>query len=188
MLRSLLLVFVGNLLAGCAIFQPAPEPMSAVESVDLQRFMGDWYVIGFIPIGGEKNAHNGIESYQLRDDGRISTIYRYREGDFDGPLETHTPNAKVEPNTGNARWGMQFLWPFRAEYVIADLDDDYRNTIIARSKRDYVWLLSRQPVMSAEKFEKYRDKIAALGYDTSKFLRQPQQWPEAKPRPALDWD
>ncbi len=188
MTRFVSMIIASALLSSCAVFQPAPEPIPAVDSVDLERFMGDWYVIGFIPIGGEQAAHNGIESYQLRDDGRISTIYRYREGGFDGPLKTHTPNARVEPNSGNARWGMQFLWPFRAEYVIADLDADYRNTIIARSKRDYVWLMSRTPEMSDELFASYREKIAALGYDTAKFLRQPQQWPETQPRPPLDWD
>lgn len=188
MLRSLFLVCVSSLLTACALFQPAPEPIPAVESVDLERFMGDWYVIGFVPIAGEKSAHNGIESYRLREDGRISTIYRYRDGGFDGPLKTHTPNAKVEPNTGNARWGMQFLWPFRAEFVITDLDDDYQTTIIARSKRDYVWLMSRQPAMSDAVYAEYHDKIAALGYDMTNFRRQPQQWPEAEPRPPLDWD
>ncbi len=188
MLRSLFLVSVSSVLTACAMFQPAPEPIPAVETVDLQRFMGDWYVIGFIPIAGEKDAHNGIESYRLGDDGRISTIYRYRKGAFDGPLKTHTPNARVEPGTGNARWGMQFLWPFRAEYVISELDADYQNTIIARSKRDYVWLMSRSPTMPDAVYARYRKRIGALGYDLEHFRRQPQQWPETAPRPPLDWD
>lgn len=182
----ILILMLPFYLSSCALFQAAPDPIPAVPAVDLERFMGDWYVIGFIPLGGEKDAHNGIESYQLDDDGRIQTTYRYRDGGFDGPLTTHTPNATVEAGSGNARWGMQFIWPFRAEFVIADLDADYQHTLIARSKRDYVWLLSRQPLMPDTQFAAYRDKVAALGYDGDRFVRQPQRWPESSPRPPLD--
>ncbi len=187
MIRNLILTLVAATLSGCALWPSGSQPMPAVDYVDLPRFMGDWYVIGFIPIGGEANAHNGIESYRIGRKGKIQTVYRYREGGFDGPLETHTPNAKVEPGTGNARWGMQLVWPFRAEFVIAYLDEDYQTTIIARSKRDYVWLMAREPEMSDEAFARYREKIAALGYDTASFVRQPQRWPEAQPRPPIEW-
>ena len=187
MQRIVMMMTALALLSGCSLWASKPEPMPAVDYVDLPRFMGDWYVIGFIPIGGEADAHNGIESYRIGRKGKIQTVYRYREGGFDAELETHTPNAKVEPGSGNARWGMQFIWPFRAEFVIAYLDEDYQTTIIGRSKRDYVWLMARQPDMSDEDFARYRDKIAALGYDSAKFVRQPQRWPEAQPRPPIEW-
>jgi apolipoprotein D and lipocalin family protein len=34
-------------------------------SVDLERFMGDWYVIANIPTFIEKGAHNAVEGYQM---------------------------------------------------------------------------------------------------------------------------
>jgi len=40
---------------------------------------------------------------------------------------------------------MQFLWPFKAEYLIAYVDPDYSETIIARNNRDYVWIMARTP-------------------------------------------
>ncbi|WP_240499407.1 lipocalin family protein [Oceanococcus atlanticus] len=187
MQRILMVMTVTAILSGCSLWASKPDPIPAVDYVDLPRFMGDWYVIGFIPIGAEADAHNGIESYRIGRKGKIDTVYRYLEGGFDGPLKTHTPNAKVEPGTGNARWGMQFVWPLRAEYVISYLDDDYQTTIIARSKRDYVWLMAREPHMSDADFARYRDKIGALGYDTSAFVRQPQRWPENEPRPPIEW-
>ena len=51
----------------------------------------------------------------------------------------------VVPGTGNAVWGMQFIWPIKAEYVISYLDAGYSETIIARSKRDYAWIMARTP-------------------------------------------
>lgn len=161
-------------LVGCSQ-QPA---IDTVDYVDLERFMGDWYVIGFIPLPPERDAHNGIESYSLEDDGRISTTYRFREGGFDGELKRYQPNAKVREGTGNAEWGMQFIWPFRAEFLIAYLDSGYQTTIIARNARDFVWLMARQPDMSDEAFAKFKALIGDMGYDTSEFVRQPQRWPE----------
>ena len=41
--------------------------------VDVDRFMGDWYVIANIPTFAEKGAHNAVESYRLDADGTIAT-------------------------------------------------------------------------------------------------------------------
>ena len=43
----------------------------ALFYVDLDRFMGDWYVIANIPTAIETEAYNAIESYRLDDDGTI---------------------------------------------------------------------------------------------------------------------
>lgn len=69
------------LVAGCAV---SPPTIPTAKQVDLQRFMGDWYVIGNIPTRPERDAFNAVESYTLQPDGRIDTRFRYREGGFDG--------------------------------------------------------------------------------------------------------
>lgn len=160
------------LIAGCAV-SPTPKIPPAPQ-VDLQRFMGDWYVIGNIPTRPERNAFNAVESYSLNPDGSIATRFRYREGAFDGELKTMNPVGTVVPGTNNAVWGMQFIWPIKAEYVIVYLDADYQQTIVGRSKRDYVWLMSRTPKMSDADYNKATARIAALGYDLSKLRRVPQ--------------
>lgn len=160
----------------------APSPVPLAPQVDLQRFMGDWYVLGIIPNFVEKSAYNSIESYQLDEDGSIATTFRYRKGGFDGPLKTMKPRGFVEPGSNNALWGMRVFWPIKGEYRIAHVEPDYSVTIIGRSKLDYVWLLSRKPEMSEVEFEKYRALIAGWGYETAKFVRVPQQWPEKSAR------
>ena len=90
--------------------------LEPVEYVDLERFMGDWYVIANIPTFIEKGAHNAIESYRLTDDGEIATTFRFRDGAFDGPLKVYRPTGFVSDDN-NAIWGMQFLWPIKAEFT-----------------------------------------------------------------------
>jgi len=139
---------LGAALAGCA----TTAPMRTVERVDVPRFMGDWYVLGAIPAKAERNAYNAVETYRLRPGTSdvVETTYVFREGAFDGELVTLRPTGFVERDGGGARWGMKFAWwqgPFRLEYLVAWLDPDYTRTIIARSARDYVWIMARTPTI-----------------------------------------
>ena len=158
-------------LAACATHPPTIPP---VASVDLPRFMGDWYVIAHIPTPPEREAYDAVESYRLDAEGRIRTTFRYRKGGFDAPLETMEPVGTVVPGTRNAVWGMQFVWPIKAEYVIVDLAPDYSRTIIGRSKRDYVWLMARTPSLPEAELQSAIARIGALGYDTTKLRMVPQ--------------
>ncbi len=176
MTRTLLSALgLGLVLSACAT---APPTIPPVANVDLQRFMGDWYVIAHIPSLPEREAFNAIESYRLDDEGRIRTTFQFRKGSFDAPLKTMEPVGRVVPGTNNAVWDMQFLWPIQAEYVIVDLSADYSQTLIGRSKRDYLWLMARTPAISDADYAALVAKAKSLGYDTSTLRKVPQQWPE----------
>ena len=171
MFRLLSLMAVLSLF-GCA----SHPPMKTVDYVDLNRFMGDWYVIANIPTFIEKDAHNAVESYRLDKDGTIATTFSFRKGGFDGPRKTYHPRGFVSDRQTNALWGMQFIWPFKGDFRIVYLDEDYQNTIIARQARDYVWIMRRDPAIDADTFEQLRRHIADLGYDISELKMVPQQW------------
>ena len=164
--------------AGCA---RNVRPIQPVPHVDLPRFMGAWYVIASIPSFLEKNAYNAIESYELLPDGRIQTTFRYRNNGFDTALKAMHPIGTVLPNTGSAVWSMQFIWPIGAEYIVAYLDDQYDETIIARNKRDYVWIMARTPSISQAEYAALVERVRQLGYSTKDLRKVPQQWPERSP-------
>ena len=153
-----------------------PVPLAA--AVDLPRFMGDWYVIAHIPPDADRDAHNAVEHYELVD-GRVQTTYRRRPGGFSSPEKIENPVGHIREGTGNALWGMRFWWwfPIRLEYRISQLEPDYSVTIIARSRRDYVWLMSRTPQMSDADYARYRALIGSWGYDVTRLVRIPQRWP-----------
>ena len=71
---------------------------------------------------------------------------------------------------------MRFIWPIKADYRIVYLEDDYSITIIGRQKRDFVWIMARQPQISDADYARLVAFCAALGYDTSKIRRVPQRW------------
>ncbi|HEY0506002.1 MAG TPA: lipocalin family protein, partial [Lysobacter sp.] len=125
-----------------------------------------------------REAYNAIESYSMRADGRIQTLFRYRRGSFDAPVRTMEPVGTVREGTGNAVWGMQFVWPIQAEYVISHLDPDYTLTIVARSKRDYAWIMARTPTISDARYADAVQRLRDMGYRMDELRKVPQRWPE----------
>ncbi len=150
-------------------------PIETVDHVDLNRFMGDWYVIAVIPTVFEKEVYNGIESYRLAEDGTVETTFTFNKGGFDGPVKVYRPRGFVRDPDSNAVWGMQFVWPFKAEYRIVYLDDDYATTVIGRTKRDYVWIMARAPEIPQADYERILSFIGEQGYDLSKVQKIPHQ-------------
>lgn len=143
--------------------------------VDLERFMGDWYVIANIPTFVEKSAHCAIESYRLDDDGSIATTYSYRRGGFTAVEKKLCAKGFVIDTSSNAIWRMQFLWPFKGDYRIVYLNDDYSQVVIGRNRRDYAWIMARSAELSGDDlFERIR-LLREEGYDTSKIRLVPQQ-------------
>ena len=89
--------------------------MKTVEFVDLERFMGDWYVIANIPTFIEKKATNAIESYELMDDGKtIKTTFSFFNETPEGKKKVYNPTGFVYNTKTNAEWRMQFIWPFKS--------------------------------------------------------------------------
>lgn len=172
-------------LAGCTgSGLPPVQPLD--RPVDLQRFMGDWYVIAFIPIDlpflSEKDAHNGVESYALAPDGQILTTYTYRDGAFDGPQRRMTPRARVANPPLNSAWKMKFSWFLPAgDFLIIDLAEDYSRTIISVPDRRWVWLMARTPVIPEADYQAMLDYLARAGFEVQAIRRVPQSWPTAAP-------
>jgi apolipoprotein D and lipocalin family protein len=183
-MRNLAVAGAGALalsILGCASARP---PMPTVERVDLERFQGDWYVLASIPTSIERGAHNAVESYRLAADGTIETTFTFRQGSFDGPQKTYRPRGFVRNRETNAEWGMQFVWPFRAEFLVVWLDPEYRTTIVGRTARDHAWIMAREPEIPEDAYARLVAFLAERGYDVSRLEKVPQRWPAPPPAAA----
>ena len=151
------------------------EQMPVVDAVDLDRFMGDWYVIANIPTFIETDAYNPVETYRLNIDGTVATTFAFNKGKFSGERKEYNPKGFVVEDTGNAVWGMQFIWPFKADYRIVYLDDDYEQTIIGRNARDYVWVMARTPQISDADYSELISVVESLGYELTNLRKSPHE-------------
>jgi len=144
----------------------AMDPITTVEKLDIERFMGDWYVLADIATPFDKDAYAPTEHYVLKSDGMVETTYRYQKGNATGDFKSRTMTARPNPELPSI-WGMRLIWPFEADYRIAHIHPDYETTIVARNKRDFVWLMARTPTIDQSAFDTLLEKVQSLGYGIS---------------------
>ncbi len=153
-----------------------PPPLELARSVDIPRFMGDWYVIANIPTFIEKGAHGARESYRLQPNGTIDTTFSFRADSFEGAVKTYRSRGFVLDPSG-AVWDQQYVWPIKADYRITYVADDYSQTLVTREKRDYVWVMARTPTLPEADLQRLIELAGRQGYDTTKIERVPQVAP-----------
>jgi apolipoprotein D and lipocalin family protein len=170
-----LFILVGAIMLNAC--QSSRPPIALASQVDLPRFMGDWYVIANIPTFIEKGAHNAVESYRLDKDGTIDTTFTFNKDAFDGPKKKYNPRGFVVDKQSNAVWGMQFIWPIKADYRIVYLNSDYTQTVIGHEARNYVWIMARTPTIPEADYQSMLKLVEREGYDVSKVQKVPQRSP-----------
>ena len=152
------------------------NPLETVPHVDIEKFMGDWYVIANIPTIIEKNAFNAIENYKLNSRGEIETKFSFYKNSPNGNKKVYTPKGYIYNKETNAEWRMEFLWPIKLPFLIIDLAEDYSYTVIGYPNRKYVWIMSRNFELDEVTYGKILNNLELVGYDISKIKHVPQIW------------
>jgi len=173
-LKITALLVIIQFFAACASTSlPKLEP---VDSIELDRFMGDWYVIAFIPIFVEKHATNAIENYSLREDGDVDITYTFHKDSTDGEMKKFEARAFVPEDGKYSEWRVQFFWPIKFPYLVIDVAEDYSYTVIGVPNRKNLWIMAREPNIPNGVYEKILKDLEEKGYDTSLIKIVPQEW------------
>ncbi len=141
--------------------------LQPVDYVDLDKFMGDWYVIANIPTWIEKGAHNALEQYFWNDKGYIDVVFSFNKDSVSGTYKKLTQKAFVYNKMTNAEWRIQPFWPLKLPYIVIDLDEEYTYTVIGYPSRKFLWIMSRSKSLDEQTLNKIYEKLDAQGYDTS---------------------
>jgi apolipoprotein D and lipocalin family protein len=144
------------------------KPLATVPSVDLQKYMGRWFEISAFPQSFEKGCHCTVAEYSMTDKGYVKVVNTCRKGSPDGKAKVANGKAFVVEGSNNAKLRVQFFWPFRGNYWIIDLADDYTYAVVGDPSRKYLWILCRTPRMEPGLYRDIVDRAANKGYDVSK--------------------
>jgi apolipoprotein D and lipocalin family protein len=173
--RTLLLAAL--LLAGCAT-QPALPPVQTVPSVELDRYLGTWFEIARLPNsfqdGRGRRCIATTASYAARPEGQIAVTNRCLDAADENREVVATATAYPVEGSGNAKLRVTFFWPFYGDYWVIGLDPDYRWAVVGGPDRDYLWVLSRTPVMAAGDYAQAVAIAAAQGFDVERLQPTPQ--------------
>jgi lipocalin len=71
---------------------------------------------------------------------------------------------------------MQFVWPFKAAYLIVWVDEEYTKANIGVPSQSKVWLLSRKPNPPEDRYQRLVARTVAHGYARDAIQHVPQRW------------
>lgn len=138
---------------------------SAVKTVDIFKYQGKWYEIARFNHRFERGMDQCIATYTLQDDGTIKVT---NQGTKEGKWKTSEGKAKLTGEPGVLR--VSFWGPFYSDYRIMALAPDYSYALVGGSSDDYLWILSRTPVLKKEACDYLLEEAQRRGYDTDKLI------------------
>jgi len=155
--------------------QSPVSDLQTVPDVDLNRYVGKWYDIASFPQRFQKGCHRTTAEYTLSDKGFVIVENRCNKDSLNGKQSGIKGKAFIVPGSGNAKLKVQFFWPFKGNYWIIDLAEDYSYAVVSEPRKSYLWILSRTPVMEEKVFTAITARLTAKGFDLSKLERTVQQ-------------
>ncbi|MHA7871364.1 MAG: lipocalin family protein [Hyphococcus sp.] len=156
-------------LAGCAkppVNRTSESPLTTVDYVDLDRYVGLWYEIARLPNSFEKGCEGVTAEYARREDGLISVVNTCRKGGVEGKAQSAKGRARVVDASTNAKLEVSFFGPFWGDYWVIGLADDYSLSLVGEPQGRYLWILSRTPQIDAETRAGALQHLKAKGYNT----------------------
>ena len=155
-------------------------PLAAVPSLDVPRYMGTWYEIAKYPNRFQKDCVADTRAdYALMDDGRVQVINRCRQEN--GEMDVANGVARQEGGADSPQlkvrfapaW-LSFLPAVWGNYWVIDIDEAYRLVAVSEPKREYLWILSRTPVVEPQRYAALLERLAGKGFDLDRLEVTPQ--------------
>jgi len=167
-------------LISCASSQDKDfPPLTIVEQVDLNRYVGLWYEVAKIPNSFQDQcAYGTTAEYKIDEDGDI--IVTNSCYDKDGKIDVAEGLAKVVDKKTNSKLEVSFvsflgIRPFWGDYWIIGLDENYEWAVIGTPGRKYGWILSRTSSLPGETIRKIYSILEEKNYNPDDFEMSEQK-------------
>ena len=153
------------------------QPLQTVDQVDLGKYLGRWYDIASYPARFQKGCRCTTADYEKVPEKKYIRVtnrcIRFKNGR--SKMSVVQGKAFVVKGSNNARLKVQFFWPFRGDYYIIGLADDYSWAVVGHPKRKYLWILSRESYMPVYIYNQVLTLVKSKGYDLNRIQKTPQE-------------
>ncbi len=168
----LLTIFLPILLLSCMTNKNKQQQiLQTVPNVDLKKYMGKWYEIASFPQSFQKGCFSTTAEYSLHEKGFVIVENRCNKNSIDGKQSYIKGKAFTQEGSGNSKLKVQFFWPFKGDYWIIDLADDYSYSVVSNPNRKYLWILSRTATMNNDTYQEIVKRLESKGFDLSKLTK-----------------
>lgn len=157
--------------------QPGITP---IASLDLPRYMGEWFEIAKFPNRFEKECDGfTTATYSLQQDGKVKVVNRCRHEDE--RFESITGAGRRVGGPGSPTLQVRFapswlslvpaVW---ADYWVIDLDPAYKLAAVSEPTGEYLWILARTPTIREQDYQALLGRLQSQGFDTSRLVKTRQ--------------
>lgn len=149
---------------------------STVKGVDLNRYLGKWYEIARFDHSFERGLVGTTATYSMRPDGKIKVLNEGYKKTLDGKHKVAEGKAKIPDPADLSKLKVSFFLNFYADYLIMELDQsDYQYVMIGSNSPNFLWILSRTPVMPDDIYSMLLDKAKKRGYAVEGLIKVAQR-------------
>lgn len=155
--------------------QNAMIDKTVVKDLDINKYLGTWYEIARYDHRFERGLEGVTAHYSFRKDGKIRVENSGYKGTLDGQKSTSIGKAKIPDPSVPSKLKVSFFWFFYGDYFVLELDENYQWALIGSSSDNYLWILSRKPVIDESLYQDLISKLKKRGYDVEQLIRVKQK-------------
>ncbi|HSC64666.1 MAG TPA: lipocalin family protein [Caldimonas sp.] len=158
-------------------------PLQAIPRLDVPRYLGRWHEIAKFPNWFQRKCVSDTSAeYSLLPEGglRVVNQCRLENGQMDQAIGVARQiggdsSARLEVRFAPAWLSfVPFVW---GKYWVVDLDDAYQLAAVSEPTREYLWILSRSPVVDETRYAALLGRLTAMGLDVAKLEKTVQRSP-----------
>jgi lipocalin len=140
-----------------------------VDNLDVNKYMGRWYEIARLPTWFEDGLDYVTATYTLKNDGQVDVL---NEGMKNGSHSSAHGNARVQDPKMPSKLSVSFFLWFGSDYIVFELDQtNYQYAMVTSGTKDYLWILSRTPVLEEAVYQRLLDSAVSNGFDLDKLIK-----------------
>ena len=147
-------------------------PHPVVKNLDINKFMGRWYVISLIPNWIEEGATNSYDDYKLNEDGTIEITYKAIKNGKQKSIK----QKGIVSKDNSARWEIEFLKPwipfYKAPYEVIILNENYEYMVVGYPDNTFGWIMSRTTEINNDIYNDILNELKTdFGYEKNRFKK-----------------
>lgn len=158
----------------------ALPPLQSIASLDIQKYVGRWYEIAKFPNRFQKQCvSDTFADYALVANGHVRVLNQCRnnQGDWEqavGLAKAKNPDDTARLQVRFAPAWLSFLPWVWGDYWVVDLDEAYSLVAVSEPAREYLWILSRTPVVEGAQYAALLARLKVQGLDVDRLEISPQ--------------